>query len=54
LKFRSVLFSIPTAPTSFLILSKGLANSAMQQKAAISCVTSAVKVKLRGTDGKPA
>ena len=48
------LLPIPTAPTSFLILSKGLANSARQQKAAISCETSAVKVKLRGTDGKPA
>jgi hypothetical protein len=45
--------SIPTAPTSLLVISKGLANSARQQKAALSQETSAVEVKLRGADGKP-
>ena len=53
LKFRPVVFSILTAPTSFLIHSTGLAKTARRQKAALSQVTSAVEVKLRGTDGKP-
>jgi len=51
--FNVAFSSIPTAPTSFLILSEGLGNSARQQKAAISRETSAVEVTLRGTDSKP-
>ena len=41
------------SPPRFLILSKGLGNSARQQKAALSQETSAVEVKLRGPNGKP-
>ena len=49
-----VVGSIPTAPTCFLFHSKGLANSARQQKAAIANLAgSASSVTGCGMDGKP-
>lgn len=52
--FHPVLFSIPTAPTSLLILYKGLAKSARQQKAAIRAKSvGPVADETCGTDGKP-
>ena len=49
-----VVGSIPTAPTSFLFHSKGLANSARQQKAAIANLAgSASSVTGCGMDGNP-
>src|SRR5207245_11460947 len=44
--------SIPTAPTSFLFLSKGLAHSARQQKAAITASGVGQRINPCGTDRK--
>jgi hypothetical protein len=54
LRVFSVAFSsIPTAPTSFLFDSTGLARSARQQKAAIREWRRRLTQNTRGTDGKP-